>query len=114
MFFIRIQEDLERASKAIYFIRKVAGEREIARFQQLMWEKYEPFARVEPSFVFDMEEYWPQDPLQLLVDALCDAGYVPHQTSNQQELKALREHLQDLRTLLFSSSMNRLPSAKAP
>lgn len=43
-------------------------------------------------------------PLQAIFDALCDAGFKPkdyNENDHTNELKAVRYHLQDMRTLVF-------------
>lgn len=45
----------------------------------------------------------PQESLQALVNAIADFGIVPEKAKlSEDELKAVRYHLEDLRTLLFS------------
>lgn len=105
---IRIMSDPALMGKALYVVERQGDKKRILRFQA-SWEDYEPPQRSEPTWTIDtyaMKLTDGQDPLQVLSDALGEAGYVP-KVAPLQELEAIKSHLADMQRLVFTSNIHR-------
>lgn len=95
---------MDQAAKLVWIIEGDIGQK------KFLWKPKEielvemvPFERrLDPSLTLPRDfSHRGADPVQEIVEALAEEGYIAKNTPNAQELVAIRYHLEDMRKLVF-------------